>query len=302
MPSPTATPRPAPPALVPARLLALLLAVLLALLLAAPRAQGADRLLGTGGVTEVEGSAGGGVVPWALVAGLGTDAQLGGTASCTSVRPAHFRLDACGAALGLDDRVELSAARWRFDLGQIVPGQQIREEVFGLKWRLAGDALFAPQAWMPQLALGVQYKRNLDFDAVPKALGAQRASSVDVYVAATRVWLDGPLHRSWLADLTVRSTEANQFGLLGFGGDRGSRHLEPEASAGLFVSDHLIAGLEYRHKPDNLSVFREARAWDAFLAWLPHKQLALTLAYADLGPIADHSQERGPYLSLQGSW
>jgi hypothetical protein len=276
--------------------------IALALLLVNSPALSADRLLGTGGVTEIEGSAGGGIVPWALIAGLGTDAQAGGTASCTTVRPAHFRLDACGAALGLYDLVELSAARWRFDLGQTVPGQQIRQDVFGLKWRIAGDAVFAPEAWMPQLALGLQFKHNLDFDRVPQALGARRASSVDVYLAATRVWLDGPLHRSWLADLTLRSTEANQYGLLGFGGDRGARQLEPEGSLGLFLSDHVIAGLEYRQKPDNLSVFREARAWDAFIALVPHKQLTLTLAYTDLGPIADHASERGAYLSLQGSW
>lgn len=283
------------------RLLALVL-VATSGLAAALAAHGGERLLGTGGVTEVEGAGGGGLVPWALVAGLGTDAGLGGTAACTTVRPAHFQLDSCGAALGIRDRVELSAARWRFGLGQTVPGQQLRQDVFGFKWRIAGDAVFGDQPWLPQLALGLQYKHNLDFAPAPQALGARRAASVDVYLAATRVWLDGPWHRSWLLDATLRSTEANQFGLLGFGGDRGARHVEPEVSLGVFLSDHVIAGAEYRQKPDNLSVFRESRAWDAFLALVPHKRLSLTIAYADLGPIADHDHERGPYLSLQGSW
>lgn len=44
------------------------------------------------------------------------------------------------------------------------------------------------------------------------------------HATATKVWLDGPLEHTWLADLMLRVSEANQLGLLGFGGDRGSYH------------------------------------------------------------------------------
>lgn len=60
---------------------------LLALIGAVPLAMGgSSRLLATGGVMQIEGSAGGGAVPWALIAGLGTDTQIGGSAFCTSAR------------------------------------------------------------------------------------------------------------------------------------------------------------------------------------------------------------------------
>ena len=269
---------------------------------ACPGAHAADRLAATGGVQQVEGSGGGGLVPWAVIAGLGTDAQWGGSGFCTQVRPAHFRLDSCGVSIAWHDRIEASVARLRFDLGQTVPGQSIRMDSVGLKLRIAGDALFDDNPWRPQLALGIHYKHNLDFDGVPRALGARRASSVDAWLAATRVWLSGPLGRTWLADVTLRNSEANQFGILGFGGDLGGRRWLFEGSLAASATDAVIVGAEYRQKPDNLGVFREQRAWDAFVAWLPAKQASITLAWADLGPIADHAAERGPYVSLQLAW
>src|SRR5579863_5036944 len=80
-------------------------------------AHAGDRLLATGGVTEIEGAGGGGLTPWALIAGLGTDSQVGASASCTRVRPQNFALDSCGVAVGIDNRVELSLARQEFSLG-----------------------------------------------------------------------------------------------------------------------------------------------------------------------------------------
>ncbi len=38
------------------------------------------RLIATGGAMTVEGAAGGGIVPWALLAGYGENQQFGGTA------------------------------------------------------------------------------------------------------------------------------------------------------------------------------------------------------------------------------
>src|SRR3954470_21187476 len=84
------------------------LTIVAALALHAPAWAGGNRLLGTGGVMEVEGSAGGGAVPWALIAGLGTDAQIGGSGFCTQARVQKFDLKSCGVAVGFYDRVELS--------------------------------------------------------------------------------------------------------------------------------------------------------------------------------------------------
>jgi hypothetical protein len=289
----------------PARRLATRIAfpVFLGLALAGHAAAGSNRLLATGGVSQLEGSAGGGLTPWALIAGLGTDEQVGGNAFCTEVRPQAFALRACGLAIGVRDRVEFSFASQRFDLDEIIPGESISQRVFGAKLRLFGDAVYDQDRWYPQLALGLQYKKNDDFDVVPALLGARDDADVDVYLAATKIWLAGPFSRTWLLNGTLRATRGNQLGILGFGGDRKhGRSLNAEISAAVFLSDSLAAGAEYRQKPDNLGAFAEDDYWDVFGAWFPSKHVSVTVAYADLGRIAMKPGQRGWYLSLQGSF
>ncbi|WP_341676332.1 DUF3034 family protein [Niveibacterium sp. SC-1] len=265
-----------------------------------PRLAPGDRLPATGGVAQLEGAGGGGLVPWALITGYGTRDQVGGGAHFTRVDTGDFRLDSAGFALGLFDRAELSYARQHFNLGDTVPGEQIDMDIFGAKWRLLGDAVFDQDRWWPQVAVGLQYKRNQDYALVPKALGAERGSDWDAYLAATKVWLDGPFGRSLLANLTLRATRGNQMGLLGFGGDRSDRYkLMPEASLGVFLTDRVVLGAEYRTKPDNLSAFKEDDFQDAFLAWFPSKWVSVTAAWAGLGNIANKADQQGWYLSLQ---
>jgi len=274
----------------------------LLLIAMAPAAEaGSSRLAATGGLLQIEGSAGGGLVPWAVIAGVGSRDEYGGSAFCTRVAPSDFRLDSCGIAFGIRDRAELSYARHSFDLGSIVPGQSIDQDVIGVKVRLYGDAIFDQDSWAPQVAAGLQFKRNRDF-TIPDAVGARDDQGVDFYLAATKVWLAGPFGRSLVGNLTLRATRANQLGILGFGGDRESGHsLHPELSLGSFVTDELIFGFEYRDKPDKLSAFEEEAFADVFAVWVPNKHLSLTGAWADLGSIAGTETQRGWYLSLQGS-
>jgi len=261
------------------------------------------RLLGTGGVTQLEGAAGGGLTPWALIAGLGSENEIGGSAFCTRVWPQDFMLTSCGAAVGFFNRVEVSYARQQFELGTTVPGKNIKLDIVGAKVRIIGDAVFSTDEWLPQIAIGAQYKHNRDYEFVPKLLGAKDDSSTDFYLAATKAWLDGPLSRTVLINATLRATKANQLGLLGFGGDsKDGYSLAPELSTAIFVTDTLIAGAEYRYKPDNLSVFEEDDFADAFIGYLPHKSIALVLAYADLGTLADKRQQHGAYLSVQAAF
>jgi len=277
------------------------LAVLL-LATSAP-AHAGDRLAATGGLMAIEGAAGGGLSPWALIAGLGTDRQVGGSAMCTRVDPGDFTLTSCGVAVGLRDRVEVSFARQHFSLGQTVPGQSIDQDIVGVKVRVLGDAVFDQDRWWPQLAVGAQYKRNRDADFVPALLGARDGSDIDWYVSATKLWLAGPWQRQWIGNLTLRATRANQFGILGFGGDRNdSYRIQPEITLGAFVTDEVAMGIEYRAKPDNLSVFAEGDAWDAWISVIPDKHWSVTAAYVDLGRIADRVGQRGWYLSLQLSY
>jgi hypothetical protein len=262
-----------------------------------PAAAG-DRLAWTGAVTQIEGSAGGGLVPWALIGGLGTDEEIGATGFATYVSTGDFNLDAAGISCGIDDRVELSWARQRFDAGSVISGLTLGQDITGVKVRVAGDAVFAPDQWLPQLAVGAQWKRTLDFDQIPRELGAASGEDVEFYAAATKLYFAAVAGRNLLLDFTVRRTRANQFGLLGFGGEDRAYQWKPEASAALFVSDEVLFGAEYRAKPDNLEALHENAAEDIFLAWGPVKNISLTLAWVDLGQIAGKPAQRGAYVSL----
>jgi hypothetical protein len=266
-------------------------------------AQAGSRLLATGGVTQIEGSAGGGLTPWALIAGLGSDRQIGASASCTRVEPQDFTLDTCALSVGIRDRVELSIGRQTFDVGSVIPDTGISQTIVGVKVRLFGDAVYDQDRWYPQVSAGAQYKKNSDYEFVPALIGARHDSDIEPYLAATKVYLAGPFARTWLVNATVRATRANQLGILGFGGDRSdSRSFVAELSAAMFVNDFVVVGAEYRQKPDKLSAFEEDDFSDVFLAWFPSKHFSVTAAYVDLGNIAIHDNQRAWYLSLQGGF
>ena len=278
------------------------LALLLCLTMPALAHAGDGRLLATGGASMVEGCAGGGLVPWAVLSGYATREQVGATAFVTRLHLPDYRLDAHGAAFTWHNRLELSVARDRFDLGTLgkaigMPGAALRQDVFGAKLRLAGDAVYGP---LPQISLGVQHKHNLDF-AIPRLVGARRGRGTDLYLSATQVLLAGAAGYNLLWNVTLRSTDADQFGLLGFGGDRGGRRLVGEGSLALLLDPHVAVGAEYRQKPDHLSFAREDNAADLFVAWFPSKHVSLVAAYVSLGSIAGLRDQRGWYLSLQGS-
>jgi hypothetical protein len=278
------------------------IALLLAALCVGQCAQAGDRLLATGGVTEIEGAGGGGLTPWALIAGLGTNDEVGASASCTRVRPQNYELSSCGVAVGIDNRVEVSLARQEFSLGDVVPGSSISQTIVGAKVRILGDALIDQDRWWPQVALGMQYKKNSDFDFVPRAIGAKSDHGTDAYLSATKIYLAGPFARMWLVNVTLRETRANQFGILGFGGDRDSGYsLVGEGSLAVFLTDDVVLGTEYRQKPDNLSAFREDDAHDIFASWFATKNFSVTSAYVNLGNIATHPDQHGLYLSVQAS-
>lgn len=273
-------------------------AVLVCALLPARPACAGERLQWTGAVTEVEGSAGGGLVPWALIGGLETETELGASGFATYDSSGDFSLRAGGASIDVDDRIEVSFARQRFDAGSVVPGLTLGQDIVGLKIRLIGDAVFAPDQWLPQISLGAQGKRTLNFDQIPRAVGAAHGEDVDLYLAATKLYFAALAGRNVILDLTLRRTRANQFGLLGFGGDGSGYSYLPEASAGVFLTDRLLFGAEYRDKPDNLNAFHEDSAEDLFMAWGPSKNISLTAAWTDLGRIAGKSSQRGFYLPL----
>ena len=268
-----------------------------AIALATP-ARAGDRLQWTGAVSQIEGAAGGGLVPWALIGGLGTNVEVGASAFVTYVSTQAFALRTAGASVDVDNRVEVSAARQRFESGSVVPGLTLGQDILGLKIRLVGDAVFDADRWLPQIAIGAQRKQTLDFERIPHALGAAHGEDVDFYVAATKLYFAALGGRNVIVDATLRRTRAHQFGLLGFGGNGGGYALSPEFSAAVWLNDGVLLGGEYRNKPNDLHAFREDSAADIFLAWAPVKNISVTAAWVDLGSIAGKGAQRGVYLSL----
>ena len=297
-----------------------------ALALAATGLAHADtgKLLLTGGVSTIAGSAGGGLTPWAVIGTNATEGEVGTSAYLTHAATQDYALTGYGVAVGIHDRVELSLARQDFDASPsialngiapfgITPGQHIKMDVVGVKVRVAGDAILDSDNWMPQIAVGLEHKRVHpgSLQSVLSFLGT-KTNGTDVYASATKLLLDKGL----LLNATLRSTNANQNGLLGFGAaapGKKSRSLQPEFSVAYLVNKNLAVGAEYRFKPNNLqslgaaaglgAALREDDWKDIFIAWAPSKNLSLTLAWVDLGRIVpgitNGRKQTGYYLSAQ---
>ena len=286
---------------------------------ASPAANRQGKLLLTAGVSSVDGAAGGGLTPWAVIGSYATDQATGFTAHATRVTTNDYGLNTYGLTVGIQNRWEVSLARQSFDTGVTgpglgIPGLQLTQNIVGAKWRVAGDAVLNSDNWQPQVAIGVQFKslQSSGLDGTLSALGAKK-NGTDVYLSATKLLLAQGI----VVNGTLRATNANQNGLLGFGGTLGGDHdayqLMPELSVAWLVHRQLAVGMEYRRMPNNLQDpgaaaglgdGLRAQDWkDVFVAWAPNKNASVTLAYVDLGVIVPattgNRTQKGAYLSVQ---
>jgi hypothetical protein len=256
------------------------------------------KLLLTNGITTVEGPSGGGIATWATIGGREMGGGIGISGNVTAIELPDFGWRSFGGAIGVGDRIELSYQRQSFDtrtagaalgLGE---GYTFNQEIYGAKLRLLGDAVYGP-SMLPQFALGVEYKRNLDGPVIA-LLGASDDESVDYTFSATKLLLE----HSLLVNATARLTKANQLGLLGFGSAQDGYQLQFEGSLAYMLSRRAVIGAEYRSKPDNLGLGEDD--WmDIFAAYALTKNITLTAAYVDLGSIATFEDQRGGYLQAQ---
>jgi hypothetical protein len=69
----------------------------------------------TGGVNTVDGVAGGGLTPWAVIGSNATADQVGAAPFGTVVKSKDYQLGTAGAAIGIRDRLEVSFARQDFN-------------------------------------------------------------------------------------------------------------------------------------------------------------------------------------------
>ena len=261
------------------------------------------KLLATGGISQIEGAGGAGLAPWALISGYGSDASVGGNVHYTHAKTNDFELRGFGGAVGVADRLEVSYTRQEFDTNDAGPRLGLRQshtfkqDIVGAKLRVAGNAVYGQNSLLPQISVGAQYKKvDNDNAGLVRALGATDDEGVDYYASATKLFLD----KNLILNATLRGTKANQFGLLGFGGDKDNkRSLQFEGSAAYMVTRKLIVGADYRTKPDNLNFAEEGDATAAYVAYFPSKNLSVTLAGVDMGKVALQGRQRGLYLSTQ---
>ncbi len=268
----------------------------------------------TGGVNTVDGVAGGGLTPWAVIGSNASADQVGAAPFGTVVKSKDYQLGTAGAAVGIRDRVEVSFARQDFDtmatgtaLG--LPNLHLKQNIYGVKVKLSGNAILNQDTWLPQMAAGILYK-DLDAGGLAPTLTALGADDhgADFYVSATKLLLA----RSFLVNGTVRFTKANQNGLLGFGGTAQDDYRPmAEGSIAILLRKDLAVGGEYRMKPDNLNPsilgagLKEDDWHDMFIAYAPTKNISVTAAYVGLGKIVPAVQSRtqsGFYLSGQVSF
>ncbi|MDP1684165.1 DUF3034 family protein [Hydrogenophaga sp.] len=305
------------PSFAAARLLPLAAAA--ALLSVSPAQADTGKLLLTGGVSSVEGAAGGGISPWAVIGSQATEGEVGVFAYASRAVTRDYGLTAVGVAVGIHDRVELSVGRQDFNTGITgtglgLPGLHLKQDIVGAKLRVAGDAVLDSDSLMPQIAVGVQFKhlQSSGLDGTLGALGAKR-NGADLYVSATKLFLAQGI----LVNGTLRATKANQGGLLGFGATLGGAdngyELQPEISVAYLINSRLAVGVEYRAMPNKLQRAGQAAGlgaglraddWkDIFIAYAPSKNVSLTAAYVDLGRIVPATtggrKQTGVYISAQ---
>ena len=273
------------------------------------------KFLLTAGFSDLEGSGGGGLVPLAFITGYGSSDSWGANAHFLDIQLKDFQLRAFGAAVGVFDRVEVSYTRHEFNItGTALDGLGTAQDIVGVKVKLWGDAVYGQDSWIPQLAVGAEYHKNQGLtngDAVglaglvnPKQLGAASEHGTDYYIAATKVFLA----QSLVVNAVLRATKANEFGLLGFGGNlKNTYSYKPEGTVAYLLTRRLALGSEIRTRPHNLAVDDETTAYDVFLAWAPTKNLSVVAAYLNLGGVLGpvtgvNRHQDGPYLSVQAGF
>ncbi|MEX2366257.1 MAG: DUF3034 family protein, partial [Pseudohongiellaceae bacterium] len=158
------------------------------LMLSAPAgADSGSRLWATGGVTSIEGSAGGGLSPWALLNGYASDEEWGGTVTLSQAQTDDYSLNVAGAGVTWKNRVELTFARQTLDLdtlGTLLGEDELVQDIWGIKARLFGDVLYSPWG---QWSAGAQYKRNREY-AVPQAVGSEDDTGIDFYLGGSKLF------------------------------------------------------------------------------------------------------------------
>lgn len=277
--------------------------------------------LAAGPLLNVEGVAGGGLVPCAYLPPAPAEGSGIGRPVMAQwiVNGRDTHIYSSSIALNLLDRFEAGIAHVMLDFnriksdiehkshGQVRPRENAMHlTVVHLKTLLVREA-----PARPALALTAEYKYNHTIEKIDEnvmgaltAIGYQNCWGVDLDVTLSKT-LPDLLWWPLLVHANLRLTRAAQIGLLGFC-DHYSAHLE--AAASLVLRPNLLVGAEFRQKPDpyhslssSLPGFsmREDDSWDLNIAWNPIPRLTLAAAYLCYGNAANHKRD---YCVFCATW
>ncbi|NNM83032.1 MAG: DUF3034 family protein [Burkholderiales bacterium] len=266
----------------------------------------AGLLMATGAqaaITNIDGQAGGGLVPWALL-------SSGPTVAITHIATQNLDINSVAINTSFSNMVEISYAHNMLNDGAAtalgVNTDNVDNVGFKVKLNDMSDT-------MPQFAIGGVYKRasgNLA-DYLNTALGVNK-SSTDLYGAVSKIVNLGG--KNVLLNGVLRATKANALGFLGFGGGNVAGastgyKIEPELSAEVFAADNVIVGAEYRRQPNygmtgtgQGNVLSQNSTYDINIVYVANKNFTLTAAYVNLGTVAPgvNGQGRQNGMFLQG--
>ena len=214
------------------------------------------------------------------------------TSFATEIELDDFKLRSIGLGFTIHDRFEFGYAEQRLKVKPLKTN--VRQQVFSVKTRLFGDIVYSN--W-PQVSASLVHKR------VNKNLidEAEEENGTEFYIAITKYHLAAFNNRNLLWNLTFRATEANQTGLLGFGGPKDNLSLQIESSIALQLNRRVFIGMEYRLKPDNLTTVEEDPWANLFIRYLPNKHFNVTAAYLDFGDIGGLRNQSGVYFSFSAN-
>lgn len=262
--------------------------------------------------TTIEGSAGAGLLPMALMHPQGPQVAY------THLNTQDFRIRSVAVGGTISDRVELSFGRLMVKVPGTYDGLDGGDNDIDVNTLGAKVKVLDMSDTMPQVDIGLQHKissGNL-LDTLKTAGYISRKSGTDLYVVATKVVGVG---NGLVLNGVLRATKANQMGILGFGGGtqpggKSGYSVVPEVSVAYFLTSSLIIGAEYRDKPNKISNavygIKEEGAYDAFLTYLVNKNMAASVAYVNLGQVgatpaalgSGSSDQSGLYVSVQASF
>ena len=158
------------------------------------------------------------------------------------------------------------------------------QDIFGVKVRVAGDAIYGQDTWLPQIAVGAEFKRHGGIDnggvrsRAPRSSAPAKTTASTIYVSGTKVFLVAEPARERHAP-SQQGEPVRPARLRRRRGQR--REAGFETTVGYLLTRKLAIGGEYRSKPDNLGVDDEGAAWDLFVAYAPNRHVSIVAAYLE---------------------